>query len=84
MKHWREYYLAKHKRKHFGGINIGDFDTIISYMCLICSLEFFLICACCLSGVVDMEAEECTSVEYLHVSLGKYCTDGTVSSQFCL
>ena len=28
MKHWREYYLTKHKRKHFGGINIGDFDKI--------------------------------------------------------
>ena len=22
MKHWREYYLAKHKRKHFGGLKI--------------------------------------------------------------
>ena len=25
-------YLAKHKRKHFGRINIGNFDKIISYM----------------------------------------------------
>ena len=27
-KHWREYYLMKHKRKHFGGINIGNFDKM--------------------------------------------------------
>ena len=33
MKYWREYCLAKHKRKHFGRINIGDSDKIISFMC---------------------------------------------------
>ena len=29
MTHWQEYYLAKHKRKHFNGINIGDFDKMM-------------------------------------------------------
>ena len=32
MKYWREYYLAKHTEKHFGKINIGDQNKIISYM----------------------------------------------------
>ena len=32
MKYLREHYLAKHKRKHFGRINIGDLDKIISNM----------------------------------------------------
>ena len=57
MKYWQEYCLVKHKRKHFGRINIGNLDKIISYMCLICSSELFLMCVCCLSGVVDMEAK---------------------------
>ena len=38
MKYWREYYLTKHKIKHFGRIIIGDVDKIILYV-LICSLE---------------------------------------------
>ena len=29
----------KHKRKHFDGINIGDLDKIISYICLNLQLE---------------------------------------------
>ena len=33
MKYWREHYLVKHKGKQFGGINIGDLDKIISYVC---------------------------------------------------
>ena len=32
MKYWREYYLAKHKRKHFSGLNIGDSGKLISYV----------------------------------------------------
>ena len=55
MKYWQEYYLAKHKRKHFGGINIDDLDKIISCMCL--NLQLGVICMCCPSGVVDMEAK---------------------------
>ena len=57
MKCWREYYLAKFKRKHFGRINIGDFDKIISYMCLNLQLGVILMCTYCLSHVVDMEAK---------------------------
>ena len=34
MKHWQEYYFAKHIEKHFGGINIGDQGKIISFVCL--------------------------------------------------
>ena len=34
MKHWWEYYLAKHLQKQFDGINISDLDKIISYMSL--------------------------------------------------
>ena len=34
MNYWRECYLVKHKRKKFGGINIGDLDKIISCVCL--------------------------------------------------
>ena len=68
MKHWQEYYLAKHKRKHFGRINIGNFDKIISHIYLnlqlgvktnVCVLHhkcLFIIYGCT-SGVVDMEAE---------------------------
>ena len=29
--------MAKHKRKHFGGINIGDFDKIT------CALNYIII-----------------------------------------
>ena len=61
MKYWREYYLVKHIEKHFGGINIGDLDKIISYMRLNCCSGLILMCACFPSGVVtsvvDMEAE---------------------------
>ena len=34
MKYWQEYYLAKHKRKHCSGINVDDFDKIISWNCM--------------------------------------------------
>ena len=37
----------KHKRKHFGEINIGDIDKIISYMHLNCNLKLKLMYACC-------------------------------------
>ena len=61
MKYWREYYLAKHIEKHFGGINIGDLDKNVSYMRLNCCSGLILMCACFPSGVVtsvvDMEAE---------------------------
>ena len=57
MKYWQEYYLAKLKRKHFGEINIGNFDKIISNMCLTFQLGFILMCLGCLSGVVNMEAK---------------------------
>ena len=29
MKYWWEYYLAKCIEKHFGEINIGDFDEML-------------------------------------------------------
>ena len=58
MKYWREYYLVKHKRKHFGGIIIGNLNKIISYMCLNLQLGVnFNVCRRCPGGVVDMEAE---------------------------
>ena len=59
--------MAKHERKHFGGVNIGDFDKI-SYMHLNLQLDvkinvrvlhhkcLFIIYGCT-SGAVDMEAE---------------------------
>ena len=56
MKYWREYYLAKHKRKHFGRINIGDLDKN-SYMHTNLQLKVILMHTCCLGGVVDMEAK---------------------------
>ena len=68
MKHWWEYYLAKHKRKYFGIINIGDFDKIILHICLNLQLgvkinvrmlhhkRLFIIYGCS-SGTVDMEAK---------------------------
>ena len=40
--------IWQNKRKHFGRINIGDFDKIISYMCLNLQLRV---------KVVDLEAE---------------------------
>ena len=53
--------MAKHIEKHFGGINIGDLDKIVSYMRLNCCSGLILMCACFPSGVVtsvvDMEAE---------------------------
>ena len=49
--------FGEHKRKHFGRINIGNLDTIISYMCLNLQLRVNLMCACCPSGVVYIEAE---------------------------
>ena len=42
VKYWREYYLAKHKTKHFGGINIGDLDKIIPYMAFMLVGQFAL------------------------------------------
>ena len=57
MKYWQEYYLANYKRKHFGGINIGNLDKIISYICLTWQLGSNLMCACCPSAIVDMESE---------------------------
>ena len=57
MKYWQEHNLAKRKRKHFGGINIGDFDKIIYYMHLNLQFGVILMCACSLSGIVDMEAK---------------------------
>ena len=57
MNYWREYYSMKHQRKHYGRINIGNLDKIISYMCLNFSSELILMCACCPSGVVAMETE---------------------------
>ena len=57
LKYWREYYLVKHKRKHCDGINIVDFDKIISYMHLNLQLGVILMCTFCLSGIVDMEAK---------------------------
>ena len=57
MKYRQEDYLVKHKRKHFGGITVGDFDKFISYVHLNLQLEVILMCACCLSGVADMEAK---------------------------
>ena len=70
MKYWREYYLAKHIEKHFGGINIGDLDKIVSYMRLNCYSGLILMCACFPSGVVasvvDMEAEApCETCAYV-------------------
>ena len=70
MKYWREYYLAKHIEKHFGGINIGDLDKIVSYMYLNCCSGLILMCACFPSGVVtsvvDMEAEApCETCAYV-------------------
>ena len=50
--------MVKHKGKHFGEINIGDLDTIISYMCLNLQLRLILMCVCCVSGVVDMDGLE--------------------------
>ena len=47
MKYWREYYLVKHKRKYFSGINIEDLDKIISYMCLSLQLRVILMWECC-------------------------------------
>ena len=49
----------KYKRNHFGGVNIGNLDhsKIISYMCLNLQLGANLMCACCPSGIVDIEAE---------------------------
>ena len=58
LKYWREYYLAKHKRKHFSTINIGDFDKIILlYALKFAAQSYFGVCVCCLSGVVDMEVK---------------------------
>ena len=62
MKYWREDYLAKHKRKHSGGITVGDFDKFISYVhlnlqLLNLQLEVILMYAWCLSDVADMEAK---------------------------
>ena len=31
MKYWQEYYLVEHIEKHFGGINIGDLDSIVAW-----------------------------------------------------
>ena len=66
MKYWQEYYLVKHIEKHFGRINIGGLDKIISCVCLKLLLGVDLMCACCPSGMVDMEAkaphETCTYV----------------------
>ena len=91
MKHWWEYYLAKHKRKHFGRINIDNFDKIISYMCLnlqlgvkinVCVLHqkrLFIIYGCT-SGAVDMEAKVplqniCLYPPFCY-ELNTSCTDG--------
>ena len=63
-----ESIIWQNKRKHFSGINIGDFDKIISYMGLNLQLRvkinvrvlhhirLFIIYGCT-SGGVDMEAE---------------------------
>ena len=56
MKYWREYYFVKHKRKYFGRINIGNLDKIISYVLKFVAWSY-LVCMCCLSGVVDMKAK---------------------------
>ena len=47
MKHWQEHYLVKHKRKHFGRINIGDYDKIISDMRLNLQLGVKINVPCC-------------------------------------
>ena len=70
MKYWREYYLVNYIEKHFGGINIGDLDKIVSYMRLNCCSGLILMCACFPSGVVtsvvDMEAEApCETCAYV-------------------
>ena len=57
MKYWQEYYLAIYKRKHFGGINIGDFDKIIYYMCLNLQFSVILMYTYSISGIIDMEAK---------------------------
>ena len=41
MKYWQEYYLAKHKREHFGRINIGKLDKIISYVLKFVAWSYF-------------------------------------------
>ena len=66
MKFWWGYYLAKHKRKDFGGINIGDLDTIISYYVLKLQLAVSLMCVCCPSGIVDMEAKAALWTIFIH------------------
>ena len=92
MKCWLEYCLAKHK-KHFGRINIGNLDKIISYMFLICSLELFFDVRM-LELFFDVRmlpkwhsryGSQSTSAEYLHVSaLSLAYTDGAISCQFRL
>ena len=44
-------------KKHFSRINIGDLDKIISCVSLNLQLRVNLMCMCCPSGVVDMEAK---------------------------
>ena len=57
MKYWQECYLTKHKRKHFDRINVGDFDKSIYYLHLNLQSGVILMCACSLSGIVDMKAK---------------------------
>ena len=49
--------MAKHKRKYFGGITVGDFDKFTSNVHLNLQLKVILMYACYLSGVADMEAK---------------------------
>ena len=35
MKYWQEYYLAKHKRKHFGRTNISNYACALNYVIII-------------------------------------------------
>ena len=44
-------------KKHYGRINIGDLDKIISYVSLNLQLGVNLKCVCCPSIVVDMKAK---------------------------
>ena len=55
MKYWREYYLSKHKRKHFNGLNIGDSGNLfLTYMCVKMQLRINCsVCVCNPSGIVD-------------------------------
>ena len=59
MKYWQEYNLAKHKRQHFGRINIGDSDKKLFIIAIYLNLQFrvILMCTCSISGIIDMEAK---------------------------